>query len=218
MANYNKDFYKWYYFVENNIIYDISSVQDKDECGLAPWSDGTKEQKLKPEGQLAAIFPNIKIEYKEYDGQTLLTEVKTKYLWLQNYIDDGDKYNGSKFEPTVGLHGDESETFVDRYINELKNATKTLIRNGYSVNDIRKSNPKFVIETEYDDDTLIGKKIRVVSTSLTPAQRFLSDEEISEIFIETAKEEATKTANAILKQCKYKVDTLDLTASPIPEQ
>jgi len=217
MANYNKDFYKWYYFVQNSIIYAISSIQDKDECGLAPWSDGTKEEKLKPEEQLATIFPHIKIEYKEYDGQTLLTEVKTKYLWLQNYIDDGDKYDGSEFNPTVGLHGDESATFVDRYINELKNATKTLIRNGYSVNDIRKSNPKFVTESEYDDDTLIGKKIRVVSVSLNGTQQFLTDEQISEIFKETAKEEATKTANAILKQCKYKVDTLDLTASPITE-
>ena len=141
---------KRYYFVENNVIYKISSSNDEDGCGELPgYEDGKLqteevEKRFGTDGHTendsngniiketvvknsvyASIYPNICIKYKRCskanDGSRIVgTYEFTKYLWLDNLISIGDRFTSNKFD--VGAkHGKDGDTdFNKRYARLVK--------------------------------------------------------------------------------------------------
>ena len=74
---------KYFYFVNNGIIYNISSINDNDKCGKA-YVIFTTDGEIDYEKN-SKIFPNIKIDYN-YKDRTNNVIKGTKYYWFQNLI------------------------------------------------------------------------------------------------------------------------------------
>lgn len=196
MAYLNDRINRKYYFTTGSTIIEISKYQDADGCGKAAGfkEDGT----IKEDSELATIFPYIKLTYT--DGE--------KYLWLQDFIQDGDTYNDTTFGCTKGLHGDDSETFVERYISRIKKEVSIKIKQGYSPEQLVKMYPQFLSKLPYED-YIDGKPINVTATTLSAAQMILSDDNIGKIYEDVAKEQATEAADRILKIIGKKVKMND---------
>ena len=199
---------KLYYFVTDKVIYEISSRNDTDGCGISAGfnADGS----IKTNSELAAIFPYIKLTYTTYkeDG-SVNKSGQEKYLWLQDYIKDGDGYEDGVFKCKKDLHGDDSETFVARYIKKVKNEINEYIKNGYSVQSIRNMFPKYFSGVPYDD--FMDEKVTVTATSLGSNDIILNNTNINKLYEDVAKQEATNSANRILNCNGKKVKNLTLT-------
>ena len=211
-----------YYFVQQDkgVIYNISNSQDSDYCGISP---GYDDKGIKDDGTLKEIFPYIELTYSTFktvtdsDGNTTL-EVDTtgnkKYLWLQNFIYEGDSYDGSKFSCTNNLHKDGCSTFIQRYVKSLENQIRDRIKAGYTASSLRNLYPNYLYEEEYET-RIDGKRVKVTAVSDFDTLNILSDDEIGDLYKRLAKEEAEIAANNILNKNNQQVDTLNLTVKPI---
>lgn len=204
MTQTNTKINKLYYFVsDTTTIYRIADSNDLDKCGICPSHDS--EGNVKEDTALAAIFPYIKLTYST-DKATGLS----KYLWLQNYIQDGDEYKENKFVCKAGLHDDDSTTFKARHVNEYKKGAIELIRGGYNKDQVRAVLPKYFKGVPYDD-IIDGEKVRVTATDVGNDNLFLSDAKIDDLYKEAAEKDAKKAANNILAINGKQVDTLTIT-------
>ena len=176
---------------------------NKDKCGICPSHDS--DGNVKEDTALAAIFPYIKLTYST-DKATGLS----KYLWLQNYIQDGDEYKENKFVCKAGLHDDDSTTFKARHVNEYKKGAIELIRGGYNKDQVRAVLPKYFKGVPYDD-IIDGEKVRVTATDVGNDNLFLSDAKIDDLYKEAAEKDAKKAANNILAINGKQVNTLTIT-------
>ncbi len=209
-----------YYFVQDEVIYNISNSQDSDYCGISP---GYDDNGVKSDDVLKGIFPYIKLTYTTFktetdsDGNITRTDETTgnqKYLWLQNFIYEGDKYDGSKFICTEKLHKDGCKTFIQRYVKSLENQIRDRIKAGYTVSSLRNLYPIYLYEKEYET-RIDGKYVKVTDVSDFATLSILSDDNIGSLYERLAKEEAEIAANKILNKNNQQVDTLDLTVKPI---
>lgn len=186
-----------YYFTSSDVIYEISQNQDADECGKLPGFDSSGN--ILSEDELATIFPYLKLNYT-VEGTTL---TGVKYLWLQNFIVDGDKFNGSKF--TAVKHPNDSDgatTFVDRFIKQAKTEIDTKLRNGASITWLKNVYPPYLVSDKDFYMTINGKNCLVTSVSRSDGTEnlvVLSDTHIKEVLEETAKEKALVAANNVVK-------------------
>lgn len=205
--NTNDTIKKKYYFITSDVIYEISNRNDFDECcGICP--SHNDDGSVKTDTELAAIFPYIKLTYKVNDtGETI-----EKYLWLQDFIKDGDKYENNKF--IAKSHDDNVTTFLDRYINQSKKNAYKDIKNGYLPASLKAKNQKYFGDVPYND-FIDGKNVTVTAVSLTEEQRFFSETKIGELYVETAKNESKNAANRILNRNSQQVDSLTLTVKSL---
>ena len=208
----NEEIKKKYYFITDGVIYKISNRNDSDKCGICIGfnDDGT----VKTDQELSVIFPFIKLTYSTYkidkNGKKQIDKTgQEKYLWLQDFIYDGDKYNGGKFECTENLHDDGATTFLQRYINQTKDEIYEEIKNGYVSESLKNMHPKYFSGVPYED--FMCEDVRVTYVSLSSSEQILSDTNIDELFKKTAEIEAITTANRILKRNSQQVDNLTLT-------
>ena len=203
MTQTNTKINKLYYFLTSTVIYEIAENNDKDKCGICPSHDS--DGKVKTDSALAAIFPYIKLTYSTTKSTGL-----TKYLWLQNYIYDGDVYNENKFICTTGLHGDNSTTFKARHIKEYKKGAIELIKGGYNKEQIRQILPGYFNTVPYND-IIDGESVTVTATDIGADNQFLSDVKINDLYKEAAEEQAKLAANNILAINNLQVNTLTIT-------
>ena len=208
-----------YYFVQDEVIYDISNSQDSDYCGISPCYDN----KEKGDDFFKDIFPYIKLTYSTFktitdsDGKitrVVDTEGNEKYLWLQNFIYEGDSYDGSKFSCTNNLHKDGCSTFIQRYVKKLENEIRDRIKGGYTVSNLRNLYPNYLYEKEYET-RIDGKCTKVTDVSDFDTLNILSDGKINDLYKRLAEEEAEIAANKILNKNNQQVDNLTLTVKYI---
>ena len=233
MAYISENIKRLFYFVESQTIYEISKHKDADNCGLCMGYTKTEDGDyvIKEHSELATIFPYFTITYltyklvedKDEEGNKVIKKViddtippVTKYFWLQDLIHDGDKIANNKFVCTVGLHGDTSATFLDRYIKKVTEDAVAKIKNNYLPDELRRQYPGYLIGTPYDS-FVDGKDVKVTATSLTAAQQILSDANIETLYNNAAKEKATASANTVLRNINNQVDTLEITTEPITD-
>lgn len=209
-----------YYFVQGEVIYNISNSQDSDYCGISP---GYDDKGVKSDDALKEIFPYIELTYTTYtteidsNGNINRKEEKTdnkKYLWLQNFIYEGDSYVGNKFSCTNNLHKDGCSTFIQRYVKSLENEIRVRIKSGNTASSLRNLYPNYLYEKEYET-RIDGKYVKVTDVSDFDTLSILSDDNIGSLYKRLAEEEAEIAANKILNKNNQQVDTLDLTVKPI---
>lgn len=209
-----------YYFVQDKVIYDISNSQDSDYCGISP---GYDNKEVKGDDVLKNIFPYIKLTYSTFKTVTdskgnITLEVDTagneKYLWLQNFIYEGDSYDGSKFSCTNNLHKDGCSTFIQRYVKNLENEIRDRLKRGYTVSSLRNSYPNYLYEKQYET-RIDGKYVKVTDVSDFITLNILSDGKINDLYKRLAEEEAEIAANKILNKNNQQVGNLTLTVKSI---
>lgn len=209
-----------YYFVQDEVIYNISNLQDSDYCGISP---GYVDNKVKDDDVLKDIFPYIKLTYTTFkteidsDGKIkreVESEGNPKYLWLQSFIYEGDKYYGNKFICTEKLHKDGCDTFIQRYVKNLENEIRDRIKAGYTVSSLRNLYPNYLYKIPYET-RIDGKYVEVTGVTDFDTLNILSDDKIDGLYQRLAKEEAEIAANKILNKNNQQVDTLTLTVKPI---
>lgn len=210
-----------YYFVQDKVIYHISSSQDSDSCGVSPGYDS--DGNVKDDSTLKDIFPYIELTYTTYktiidsDGNVTQTEDTTgnkKYLWLQNFIYNGDTYSESKFSCTNNLHKDGCSTFIQRYVKALKNEIGEKLKSGYTVANLRKSYPNYLYESTYET-RIDGKYVRVTAVSDSSTLQILADSKINDLYKDYAIEQAKIAANKVLSKNNQQVNTLTLTVKSL---
>lgn len=210
----------FYYFVENTVIYEISSKQDFDSCaavGKDNWyTDGEFD-----EDKAAKILPYIKLTYKKQsDGTT-----GTKYLWLDNLIADGDVYSNSKFSPNPTHYS--GKKYIDVYLDSIdKDIVDRIVKgNSYGIDIIIKSKdyyPGYIIgNTPYEDviDGEIVTVTNVVSSDGNATFNRFSDSVLYPNICKYCGEAATDTVNGILDVIKKKLKTpLTVSASNVVDK
>lgn len=235
---------KRYYFVEGNVIYKISNRNDSDECGLLPgYENGelkTKEDfvyigingehkkdssgndikvKIVDYDAYKNIYPNICIKYKRCSidkggSRTVGTYEFTKYLWLDNLIEVGDKYSSNKF--SIGAkHGKSDTDFNEKYKRLVKEfivskaisnstARSTVLKSGY---------PYYVRDTTDANDakytTIDGWTVEI--QSITGCNNLFVDSEIMSSVENYAKQKALDTANKIMNPFDKQYTTISLS-------
>lgn len=177
-----------YYFIRNEIIYNISFNQDKDKCGQQLVSDDEQTN--------ANRFPNFVVNYTDENNE----DIKV-YYWLQDMIQDGDRYDGSKFIQDE-LHG---EGYIELFQNEIKEEVKKLIESGKTIEQIKKILPHYYFEPsanveENKQIIMVGcKKVSVTYNGvegITP----ISDSDIMDLVYNVANQTAIECANNVLEE------------------
>ena len=85
---YPKPLQNYFYFINNTVVYDIMTSNDKDKCG---------EQLMKEtDAENAVIFPvvQVKTNPRKSDGTFDTTVTNIHYFWYQYLIKDGDTLFG----------------------------------------------------------------------------------------------------------------------------
>lgn len=228
---------KKYYFVNNNVIYDISTCNDADGCAQTPWAEaekikeeqakqGAAEDKKETEKlvneELAKHYPHIKITYNRYYTDDSGNEKKGgteyfKYLWLDQLIADGDTYDGTEFKSSEKHGNGDYEGQYDAIVKD--DIAKRVISMG-NVNDldalvkaIRKYYPYYIAFDSEDSSTkevsIDGYKSSIVSIDgLTTG--LISEKKIKEIVKKYAEQKALETANSIVSKIGEKYESVTL--------
>lgn len=215
-----------YYFINNNTVYKIDFNQDKDKCGehkvvykteekeleKGKWyynlngdyvqatSNGTyqvKTDELKDDA-CSQIFPNFVVKYTDEEG----TEVDV-YYYLQDLIQDGDTFDGTKFIQKPG-HGD-STNYIQSFQTQLNEELAKLVASGKTIEQIKKILPHYYFEPsanveENKQIIMVGcKKVSVTYNGvegITP----ISDSDIMDLVYNVANQTAIECANNVLEE------------------
>ena len=187
---------KMYYFINDNVIYNISSYQDADDTGvdcIKYNDDGTIN-----EAECENIFPNIKVVYRKNDG----TDV-TKYYWLQNMIKDGDtKTEDGPFIINNLLDQDDNgkpdEEYLDVYLNWVKEEILKRINNGQTAAYIKKALPYYITAVAGDKVRIDGETVTIIEIVNNDMSDVFSEEGILELIYEAINAKTINYANKLL--------------------
>lgn len=153
------------------------------------------------------IYPNIRVKYKRCsvttDGtKTVGTKVFTKYLWLDNLIEIGDKYSSNKF--SVGAkHGKSDTDFNEKYKRLVKEfIVSKAISNGTVDPTVLKSGyPYYVRDTNDEKDakyvTIDGWIVEI--QEIRGCSNLFNDDEIMTGVEDYVKNNALASINKALK-------------------
>ena len=223
---------KRYYFVESGVIYKISNSNDSDECGLLPGYDENGKLKTKEDYVYVGIngvhktddsgkeikvtvvdydaykdiYPNICIKYKRcsmIDGKKTIGEHEfTKYLWLDNLIEIGDKYSSNKF--SIGAkHGNSDTDFNAKYKRLVKEfiVTKAMSNGTVDPTVLKSGYPYYVRDTANPDDakyvTIDGWTVQI--QEIRGCSNLFNDDEIMTGVEDYVKNNALVSINKALK-------------------
>lgn len=209
---------EYFYFVNNGVIYNISQINDKDECGksyILYTIDGEIDYEKN-----SKIFPNIKIDYK-YKDKNGNDITGTKYYWFQNLIKKGDTVTGDgedvKFE-TNKQHDTDGDgkkdveyldIIKDDILNEISKYIKRNLRN-LSVDAIKSKLPIYATVKEGEQINLDGKNVTI--TSITEGfggeAEVFTDDYISNLMEEHIKNNILNYGNSLVKQINKEIDEL----------
>ena len=152
----------YYYFFNDNIVFDIKNYNDEDKCGkhkVTYLTEGKKVekghnyidlhgdfQKAETEGtyqvstgkldeaECAKVFPHFNVNYQDSEGNQY-----TVYYWLQNLIKDGDKLQDGRFVMNE-THGGNYLTVFEKSIDET---IAEYAKSGLTVEQIMRKMPKY---------------------------------------------------------------------------
>lgn len=223
---YPKALQNYFYFINSNVVYNISTSNDKDECGLHKvkyltedklvakddtyYDDTNTLKKATEAGTVQAstgkideasnssIFPNVKVVTNPYksDGSVDTTTENSYYFWYQYLIKDGDKFT-SKF--VYNKHGeDDYSDYLEIVKAGINEDIDTMVAKGYTLEAIKSSLPWWVWAKAGDDVVINGKK-EIVKTASEIASDF-NDAKITTAINEKINEMVLAYANEKLKQ------------------
>ena len=228
---YPKQLVNYYYFIESGVVFNISTNNDKDQCGKH-YVEYITEQKSVQKGEIyndknntpveaksagtvavstgvmddvknAAIFPNIKVTTKNDKEET-----KDYYFWFQYLINDGDTNSGTKF---VYKHKDDGDVtdYLDVVKASINEEIEQMASKGYTLEAIKASLPWWVTG-KVNDKVAIGGKLETI-TANTFSSNF-PDSAIETLINAKINEMVTDFANLQLKKHGKKIcDGLNVT-------
>lgn len=209
---------EYFYFVNNGVIYNISQINDNDECGksyILYTIDGEIDYEKN-----SKIFPNIKIDYK-YKDKNGNDITGTKYYWFQNLIKKGDTVTGDgedvKFE-TNKQHDTDGDgkkdveyldIIKDDILNEISKYIKRNLRN-LSVDAIKSKLPIYATVKEGEEINLDGKNVTItgITEGFGGEAEVFTDDYISNLMEEHIKNNILNYGNSLLKQINKEIDEL----------
>lgn len=202
-----------YYFINDDVIYNISSSNDKDECGekKVVYTENNKIDWVAS----ADIFPSFKVSYTVENNETI-----DVYYFLQNLIEDGDKFVGGEF---VNQHPQKDEdgeplspipSYLDLFNDSVKQDISIYVDRGYTVEKIKQLLPGYIFAIGEEDECVTfcdndGKKYTGKLSGVEGIATY-DDGDIMELVYKTLNEKAKEYTNGILKpygkQLKKEVD------------
>jgi len=210
MVNYSSNLIDYYYFLNQSIIYRISTTNDGDRCGkkiVKRGADGNIDFEAN------SFFPNIKVEYKIKPEDT---ETNTKYYWYQSLIKDGDSYTeGEGFKPNTSCDIDGDGTAGGSYKNIIINSIKEDIEryavNGLTLQQIKDRIPFWCYSNVGDTVKINGYDVTIVSIVNYDMSTIFTDDNIQEMIDEAIMEQIRKYGDSLLKKYNKRVEALTVT-------
>lgn len=206
---------KYFYFVNNGIIYNISSINDNDKCGKAYvifTTDGEFDYEKN-----SKIFPNIKIDYN-YKDRTDNVIKGTKYYWFQNLIKKGDTVTGEgenvRFEPNkqhdTDGNGEKDVTYLDIIKDDILNEISNYAKRNFSVDSIKSRLPIYATIKKGEQTILDGKNVTItgITEGFGGEAEGLNDEYISNLVEKNIETRIFNYGNSLLKQLNKEIDVL----------
>ncbi len=232
---YPKQLVNYYYFIKDNVVFNISTNNDKHKCGKR-YVEYVTEQKSVEKGEIyndknntpveaqaagtfavstgvmddvknAAIFPNIKVSTKNDNDET-----KDYYFWFQYLISDGDTNNGTKF---VYSHKDDGDVpdYLDVVKASINEEIEQMASKGYTLDAIKASLPWWVTG-KVNEKVAIGGKLETITANQFSSN--FQDSAIETLINAKINEMVTDFANIQLKKHGKKIcDNLDVTSNAI---
>lgn len=157
MTGYKTNLKELFYFVQDDVVYEIKINNDQDKCGKSYLAE-IGENKTTMDNELnftEGKFPCIKVTYETVNGKT-----EYLYCWFQNLITDGCKYTGTEFKPVV--HGEE-KTFGDILKEEMEYTINSMAFNGFPISKIKSTLPFYCTVKENEKANINGKSVTVKS-------------------------------------------------------
>lgn len=143
-------------------------------------------------------FPWIKLVIDKETRQAYGLDYGEIYLWLDDYINVGGKYEGEKF--TKAFDGKTEIDIIEYFNSEVENYIHTQITNGVNVGRIIDGLPNYLKDIpfpyRYKGDTLTISSIEVSSGSL----KTYKDKDKDELIKNAAIAVAEKAGNDVLKE------------------
>ncbi len=208
-----KNLKDYFYFINGEVVYNISTNNDKDGCGqkkVAYTEDGKIDESAN-----SSIFPVVKVvtNEKKEDG-TYDTTDKTYYYWYQHLIKDGDKFTGGKFVYNKHNDKDPYTEYMDIVKESVNNDIDTMVSKGYTLDDI-KSNLPWWVYAQANDVIVSNGKYEKVKTASSLASDF-SDNKLTTLINAKINEMVTDFVNEKLAKHGKKIcSTLDVTSDAI---
>ena len=206
---------KYFYFVNNGIIYNISSINDNDKCGKA-YVIFTTDGEIDYEKN-SKIFPNIKIDYN-YKDRTNNVIKGTKYYWFQNLIKKGDTVTGEgenvRFEPNkqhdTDGNGEKDVTYLDIIKDDILNEISNYAKRNFSVDSIKSRLPIYATIKKGEQTILDGKNVTItgITEGFGGEAEGLNDEYISNLVEKNIETRIFNYGNSLLKQLNKEIDVL----------
>ena len=226
-----------YYFVRNDIVYNINFNQDKDGCGEHMVTYETVEKELNPgdhyydekgdyqtvtsagyysvkDGnklnniECANVFPHFIVNYTDENNETLQV-----YYYLQDMIQDGDKFEGGKFVQDE-RHGNG---YIDVFMSEVRDEIAKMVNSGKTMEEIKKALPHYYFEPSGNPDedkysiVVDGcKKVNVTYNGIQSEEDGfspISEDQITDIVLAVANQHTIICANDVLEGYGMKIST-----------
>lgn len=232
-----------YYFIEDNVIFKIALTNNqKDPCGkhyvtyeTDPNSSVEKDQTyvdlhgdyVTVNSAATGVVSTGKVNSTESANtfpyfKITDSEENEYYLWMDNSIEEGDKYVDSKFVKVV--HSGDPETtidFTDNYVDEVKRAIATSIVNGISFDAAKRYYPSYLFADNGDEIVIDGKAVTLASSNAITKSGtaatlpLITEENISEYIYAVMNEKAIDYSNLMLKNIgkRVKANTKLLTTT-----
>ena len=206
---------KYFYFVNNGIIYNISSINDNDKCGRV-YVIFTTDGEIDYERN-SKIVPNIKIDYN-YKDRTNNVIKGTKYYWFQNLIKKGDTVTGEdenvRFEPNkqhdTDGNGEKDVTYLDIIKDDILNEISNYAKRNFSVDSIKSRLPIYATIKKGEQTILDGKNVTItgITEGFGGEAEGLNDEYISNLVEKNIETRIFNYGNSLLKQLNKEIDKI----------
>lgn len=198
---YPKPLQNYFYFINNTVVYDIMTSNDKDKCG--------KQLMKETDAENAVIFPvvQVKTNPRKSDGTFDTTVTNIHYFWYQYLIKDGDTYDGTTFTMTSHDTENQSATYLDVVKEGVNADIETMVAKGYTLDAIKGNLPWWAYAKATDIVNINGKLEQVTENEFSAD---FSDENITKQIMAKVDEMILAYANDKLKKQgkKYCADTI----------
>lgn len=212
---YPKPLQNYFYFINNTVVYDIMTSNDKDECGQQLVKDN--------EADNADIFPVVvvKTNPRKNDGTYDTSVTNVYYFWYQYLIKDGDTYDGTTFTMTSHDSSNPNATYLDVVKDGVNADIDAMVAKGYTLDAIKGGLPWW---TYAQTDAIVNINGNLEKVTENEFAEDFNDTKINTAIHDKINEMVADYANEklkkhglVLKNCSPKFITFTNDVNPLEE-